>query len=542
MIGSFYTGLSGAKTNQFGVDSWSNNVANVNTVGFKANLPRFQSIFSTALTGASGDKGYGATVGSNEMDTSMGVMSNANNSDFNMALGSDNSWFTVGDGNGNQYYTRDGAFDRDVTGHIVNNSGHYLYGIDLGKIVNDEVAPSGNITGDINSLKVTNLTQTEPLRVPETLRFPPVATTNVSVAINLDTTSTLKNISSDYLNKDLNTMYGENNNRLVTGNNENIVLTDSNGGVLLDLTYGQDFNTLQDLIDASGGIISLENGKLKFYNDPANAVDIEIDYNNSSQSFLSALGINANKYIASGNEYKTSTVTIPSASFDEKIYDAQGNESSLQLQYVLNNKTNATESWEIQNNGITVGFLEFSGSDPQAIPTLLNATGASVDNLNISGIVYNPKQFTDEFGDTYNSTNVYSFTEKYRTDTDGRQEGFLDDVLIDGNGLINMHFTNGESEIFGRVGIAMFQNNQGLSKIGSNMVDATLNSGDAITGWDVDGELKTTSILQHKLELSNVQMTTALTELMIMQRGYSASTKSISTADDMVKEALSLKR
>ena len=78
--------------------------------------------------------------------------------------------------------------------------------------------------------------------------------------------------------------------------------------------------------------------------------------------------------------------------------------------------------------------------------------------------------------------------------------------------------------------------------MGGSLFKKTDNSGDALLNWNTDGNLKSTNIIQGKLETSNVKMDTALTQLMIMQRAYSASTKSISTADDMVKEAIGLKR
>lgn len=49
MVGSFYNGISGIKTHQFGIDSTSNNIANVNTTGYRGNLPEFKSLFATNL-------------------------------------------------------------------------------------------------------------------------------------------------------------------------------------------------------------------------------------------------------------------------------------------------------------------------------------------------------------------------------------------------------------------------------------------------------------------------------------------------------------
>ena len=191
--------------------------------------------------------------------------------------------------------------------------------------------------------------------------------------------------------------------------------------------------------------------------------------------------------------------------------------------------------------------MNFTGTDGKTAPTLLDANGAEIESISVTNfdggaLTYNPKEFTDEFGKTQTSTNIYSISEARYNQSDGSAEGFLSNVNIDGNGIISVNFSNAKSEVFGRVGVANFQNPQGLKKMGGNLFKESGNSGDALLNWNSDGVLKSTSLVQHKLETSNVKMDTALTQLMIMQRAYSASTKSISTADDMVKEAIGLKR
>ncbi|NWF67305.1 MAG: hypothetical protein HXX81_07560, partial [Campylobacterales bacterium] len=139
-------------------------------------------------------------------------------------------------------------------------------------------------------------------------------------------------------------------------------------------------------------------------------------------------------------------------------------------------------------------------------------------------------------------------------------EGFNEGVSIDKNGIIYMHFSNDKVEPFGRVGLSRFINDQGLAKVGSNLFSVTpsLNgetspykSGIPTLLWehkegtDTVGRLDLFSgsaIKQKMLETSNVDMATALTEIMVMQRSYSANAKSITTADDLIKEAIGLKR
>ena len=78
MVGAFYNGISGIRTHQFGIDSTSNNIANVNTVGYRANLPEFKSLFATSMSYVnanspiSNDYNYGSTIGSNAINANDG--------------------------------------------------------------------------------------------------------------------------------------------------------------------------------------------------------------------------------------------------------------------------------------------------------------------------------------------------------------------------------------------------------------------------------------------------------------------------------------
>ena len=114
-------------------------------------------------------------------------------------------------------------------------------------------------------------------------------------------------------------------------------------------------------------------------------------------------------------------------------------------------------------------------------------------------------------------------------------------------------FTNGKVEHIGRIGIAAFVNDQGLSKVGGNLFERnamTINgetsvvSGPPLLAWEETGtaSLKYGQVLDHMLETSNVDTGTALTDLIVYQRGSQMSAKSITTADQLMQEAIQLKR
>lgn len=567
MVQTIYNGYSGVKSYQTGVDSISNNIANINTNGYRADEIKFESIFCESVdyvnsnSPASNSKGFGVTVASNNYTTQMGSIVNADGSDFNMALTNDRGFFKVGSGN-NVYYTRDGAFSLDARGNVVNSSGEFLYGASLGKITsttsngmtNASITPSqsknySSLTKEYDSLKGTNFVS-EPIVIPANLKYPAHITTYVDSAVNLDVDSSLKDSTNvtNYQTQNLNTFYGKSGDKLVATANDVISFTVTTNGTAAPVTIPVGtLNTLQDLAGALSGVVTttIVDGKLYFDNS-AGTSDITFDYANSSQNVLKALGITEGQTVAAGTAAYSSVLQIPSTTFHNSIYDAQGNESDMSSKYTLVSKSGTNEVWEINSkigsNASTTAYLSFDGSG--TAPKLYSDAALSLPITNLvvatdtGTITYNPVSFIDEFGDSYFSTNIYSFADQYRTTSDGIKDGVLEGVNITDDGFIKINFTNGASELYGRVAVATFTNENGLEKLGGNLFKATDNSGVELNGW-IDSVV---GVAQHKLETSNVKMEGALTNLIIMQRAYSANTKTISTADDMLKEAIGLKK
>lgn len=195
MNSTLLNGYSGIKTHQFGIDSISNNIANINTTGYRANNPEFKSLFSNALTSTnpnspvSSDMNYGSSVASNAISN---VSGNYHESDgeLNVAYigkgwfvvgNNENNNFNVEEPNSNTFFTRDGSFSRDAEGYIVNSSGHYMMGVDLGKIQNGVFVSNKEI--DTELLPSGDL---KPLMIPQNLHYGPTQTTKIDIAINLN--------------------------------------------------------------------------------------------------------------------------------------------------------------------------------------------------------------------------------------------------------------------------------------------------------------------------------------------------------------------
>lgn len=192
MMRSLYSGVSGLKVHQTKMDVIGNNIANVNTIGFKASTVQFSDVFyqttqsasgANALTGMAGTNakqiGLGTTLSSISaaMSTQGGAQRTDNATDI-MITG--NSFFVVNNGNGN-YFTKNGSFTIDGTGHLATENGYYVMGwspdpADPNKIKQDSV---GKIA----------------IQTPENSTTPPESTTNVTLKGNIDKTDS--NLTGD---------------------------------------------------------------------------------------------------------------------------------------------------------------------------------------------------------------------------------------------------------------------------------------------------------------------------------------------------------
>lgn len=136
MMRSMYSGVSGLRIHQTKMDVIGNNIANVNTVGFKSSRVTFSEVFSQTVQSATGAGEY--TGGTNPMQIGLGA--SVSSIDINMTAGasqrtdnpldlqiSGDGFFIVSDATGNKF-TRAGAFNIDEAGNLVNSDGLYVMG------------------------------------------------------------------------------------------------------------------------------------------------------------------------------------------------------------------------------------------------------------------------------------------------------------------------------------------------------------------------------------------------------------------------------
>ncbi len=123
---------------------------------------------------------------------------------------------------------------------------------------------------------------------------------------------------------------------------------------------------------------------------------------------------------------------------------------------------------------------------------------------------------------------------------DGYTMGYLDNFKIDSSGIITGVYSNGTNRTLGQIAMASFTNQGGLEKAGDNTYVQSNNSG--LANINVAGVAGKGSLLSGALEMSNVDLTEQLTDMIITQRGFQANSKTIQTSDTLLDTVLSLKR
>lgn len=590
---------SGMKTHQFGLDSIANNIANVNTNGFKENVPEFKNLFSAQMdalnsnTITNNDRSYGATGASNAISTKNGNY-HPSDGQFDVAY-MGKGWFVVGEKQDGSFavkedgyempqpifFTRNGSFNRDSDGYLVTSSGQYVYGVNLSKISNG-IFTSSPSEQDLSTLPSG---QMQPLQIPQELKFHPVVTTKVDVAVNLNAKSNFKSAQeflvpngvideSRVKSQDVASFADDDGQPFDPRAFRDIIITIKKGEEgsrseeNLRFTYGSggasanEFRTIGDLMELfkkSGLELSPTlgaRGNLAFnVKNPQNQT-LEVTIGGALSN---RIGINTSAVpLAQDEQLQSKDLKIATYTTSLDIYDEDGAKFLLKSEYYLIDAGDPTgtppipQKWLVQSavydfNGefmiskesITQELTFDKDGKPESAPMEIDFKDSKI-TYSIVG------------SDKYTSRNLpYEDSKMLEASQDGKAEGSLKDIRIDENGIIFLAFSNGVSEPMGRLGVVAFVNDQGLKKMGDNVYSLGTNalggenrilSGNPILGWNNEGNLKFGQIKHKYLETSNVDVGNALTNLILYQRGYSMNAKAFNTGDDLVKEAIALKK
>jgi flagellar hook protein FlgE len=232
-----------------------------------------------------------------------------------------------------------------------------------------------------------------------------------------------------------------------------------------------------------------------------------------------------------GSNYSTSVT----------IHDEQGREIQADVYY----RKTGNNSWEyhVLVDGedtaggtagtpveITSGTLDYNadGSLNTHTPGAVNFTPAGSTN---------PQNITFDF----EGSTQYADDSTLRSQTqDGYGAGELRDLRVEEDGTVTGLFSNGEEMVVGQVALARFEAPEGLERQGGNVWRATSASGEGLVGEAGSGGRG--SIVAGALEGSNVDLAHEFVKMIAAQRGFQANSRTITTGDQMLQEAMNIKR
>jgi flagellar hook protein FlgE len=471
------------------MDVIGNNIANVNTEGFKASQVTFSELmYQTTSQASSGTAngiggvnakqiGLGVTTATTTVtiETAGAAETTGNPFDLKLSDSQTTNFFIVSDGT-NTMFTRAGSFYVDGNGYLcMSSTGYKLMGWQVDQT-------TGNIRKDsVSSLQVMSA---------ENQVSAPEATEKAYVSGILDKND--KDVTSDAgyvlaltFYDDLGYSYTAK--FAVTEN------TDTKG----DTIDGEYKLSLSDVLDQNGySIIYDEDG---FYLDGLSDdviqdqifKDAVIKYDTSTGVFT--------KVVSGGD-----TGTIEN--------NADGTRSAIAL--------------TLSHAGVFNG-----NTQPDATTGVYDSRFKDITIDLSSSLNYNN-----------GGTSTFSATRGDSVgDGAGKKVGALIGLSVNADGKIYGSYDNGNTTLLCQIACAQFANASGLEKVGENCYSTTLNSGE-FDGIGVEVDADGSSISTGELEMSNVDLSSEFTSMIVTQRGFQANSRVITTSDTLLEELINLKR
>ncbi len=258
--------------------------------------------------------------------------------------------------------------------------------------------------------------------------------------------------------------------------------------------------------------------------------DIYDSYGNAHQ-----LQMNFQKVVGNPNQW-TVTVNVDPAS-------AEGTET--RVGFGTTDGVTNTYTLNFDNMGTLQSITDSAGnvSNPDGEIILQASYNVPDSNLDAAGNPYR-QTFNLNLGTIGSMENTItqsaSASSTKANYQDGYKLGYLDNFKIDQSGTITGVYSNGSTRTIGKIAMASFINQGGLEKQGDTMFAESINSGVANVGES--GSAGKGKLISGTLEMSNVDLTEQLTDMIVTQRGFEANSKTIQTGDSMLETVLSLKR
>ncbi|MEX0771188.1 MAG: flagellar hook protein FlgE [Balneolaceae bacterium] len=537
LMKSLNSGISGLRAFQTKMDTIGNNIANVDTIGFKSSRVTFSEMLSQQISSGKGSQSSpqsGAQVG-------LGVRISAIDRDFNQGglqtTGQQTDvaiegqgFFMVNEGD-QSFLTRAGNFAFNKDGFFVDQSGRKVQGF------------NADATGEILGGGAT-----DDIRVDFENILKPQATQNLYVAGNLNAdTSNFQVIQTQAAlteddgsvatgATDLNDL-SQTSAALVAGDTVDFDVKLNDGtDVTITYTYAAG-DTVSDMVDALNASPSL-NGDAS-----VSLVDGVLVMRSTvlgdSELGMNSVTVTGDKMTIPGfqliQEGSTASQTVSTT-----IYDELGRPHNLMIKMTQTEEN----TWDYE-----ASFLDGEEITSGATGTIEFDESGNLSSESSFNIVFDPGEGTNAVSFDVNLGNPESGSKLSQysgassanvTSQDGYSEGRLIDFSFDGDGFLNGIFSNGQNMQLAQLAVADVPNYNGLETVGSGLFRSTVASGDiSIATAD---NLSDTSLASGVLEGSNVDLAKEFTDMITSQRAYQSNARVITTADELLTEAVNLKR
>ncbi len=418
LFSALFAGVNGLNANGNVISVIGDNIANVNTIGYKASRASFEDI----LAGSESNIGLGSRVSNISPQFGQGGFESSS-SVTDMAIDGRGFFVVKNSIDGSLFYTRAGQFSFNKEGFLVNS--------DQLRVQVFTVDASSNITSNVGDLQIANTP------------VPPRATAEVGLSVNLNSNSTVP------------AAFDVDNPTDTSDYSSGLTIYDSLGNSHLMKVYFRksasnswEWHALVNGAEVTGGTpgsnFQAANGTLTFTSDGA------LDDMTTASSDFDFIGATANQVI---------DFTF--------------------------------------GNSITDGGTGLDGAT--------------------------------QFGNESAVTNITQ---------DGFSSGSLKSIAVSIDGTVTGSYTNGTTQTIGQLILATFNNEEALVRAGSNNYTETLESGPSVIANP--GAAGKGTIVASTLEQSNVDLANELIKMVIIQRGFQANSRTISTVNELLSQLVTL--
>lgn len=584
MVKSMYSGVTGMKAHQTKLDVIGNNVANVNTYGFKSSRATFRDVYYQSLRTASSPTanlggtnpsgvGYGATIASVDLQMTGASVTNTGNP-MDVAISGD-GFFQVQDGDGNVFYTRAGMLDIDADGNLVDMNGYFVLGVSGNPVGQPAASNPINVLQAMGTVPATRATVSEDINGNKVTISASNATTEGNVNISITSSDNLpigqkalavvgtSNIVVQLNSKEIFT------NLAAVEQAINDAITDANNGEhpAGQFTVSMEPDTMFTMpeVVAKGGLSGAEvagtnfgfvkgnvltaaagtNDKLfggwtvkevgnTFSGDGDVTFSLQQDLpieNGVGGQFVMSATVNGVSYTGTVLQSQMDTagsIVLKRTGGDDNDTITMNYPSFKTLMTGATQSTDPYTETDKENDLIPPGYVVGQVGPEFAGKTLVFAdvtvTGAATPSHESFDLGLGSRSFKLKDGTAGGALTVKDLT----------------GVSIGADGvIIANHSILGAKEV-GRIDLATFDNMAALVQSGNSYYTTSANSGTAgvtIAGTGGTGGLKTSS-----LELSNVDLSQEFADMITTQRGFQANSRLITVSDTLLEELVNLKR